>query len=256
MNDSVMRLEALKTDRDRYVALAFCWADLLFELDRHCNIVFAAGATEAFLGRPKEALLGLNFRDLVDPLDAPLVGQLLNQIKKTSRSQNDVIRVSGPQGSNLWVSLSAYCLDPDQGNLFVGLRRSRAADKTDAPDQTGDLQNSGSFAKQAATRLMDIKEAGEDAQVTLLSIPALKALEERLDSKDTETLIQSVNNFLKTNSVGGDSAAKVGDGQYSILHAASTKIDDMARQIESLTQRIDPTGQGAKVESATMTMEV
>lgn len=258
VNNSLQRQEILKAERDRYVSLAFCWADLLFELDRQFTIVFAAGATEAFFGRPKESLAGTNFRDLVAPADNPLVGQLLKQIRKTGRSQDEVIRIIGPQGSHLWVSLSAYCLDPIQGNLFVGLRKSRAVDKAAAlshpRDANSGLYDSGSFAELAANRLKKIQAAGESAHVTLVSIPAMKTLEERLDAKNTETLTHSVGDFLKANSVGGDSAAKVGDGQFSILHAASTKIDDMTRQIESLTRRIDPTGQGARVETATMTM--
>jgi PAS domain-containing protein len=88
LNDSLMRTDAQKAERDRYVSLAFCWADLLFELDRNFNVVFAAGATQAFFGRPKDALIGSNFRDLVAPADAPLIGQLLNQIRKTGRVQS------------------------------------------------------------------------------------------------------------------------------------------------------------------------
>ena len=34
-----------KTDRERFVALAFCRADLLLELDGDYNIAFAAGVT-------------------------------------------------------------------------------------------------------------------------------------------------------------------------------------------------------------------
>lgn len=258
MNDSLQRLEALKAERDRYVSLAFSWADLLFELDRQFTVVFAAGATQAFFGRPADALPGRNFRDLVAPADEPLVGQLLKQIRKTGRSQDEVIRIIGPRGKHFWVSLSAYCLDPQQGNLFLGLRKSRAVDKAAALShprgEEGGLYDSGSFAELAANRLKKIQAAGEAAQVTLVSIPAMKQLEERLDIPRSEKLSQSVNDFLKANSVGGDSAAKIGVGQYSILHAASTKVEDMVRQIEALTQRLDPSGIGAEVESATMTM--
>ncbi|WP_158240587.1 EAL domain-containing protein [Telmatospirillum siberiense] len=258
MNDSLLRLEALKAERDRYVSLAFSWADLLFELDRQFTVVFAAGATQAFFGRSPEALSGMGFRDLVVPADVPLVGQLLKQIRKTGRSQDDVIRIIGPQGKQLWVSLSAYCLDPQEGNLFLGLRKSREIDKATAlsvpRDGKGGLYDGGSFAELAAGRLKKIQAAGENAQVTLVSIPAMKRLEERLDVQSSEKLTQSVGDLLKANSVGGDSAARVGIGQYSILHASSTKVDDMVRQIEVLTQRIDPSGMGAKVESATMTM--
>ena len=37
-------LESLRRDRDRFVALAFCAADLLFEVDSRNVVAFAAGA--------------------------------------------------------------------------------------------------------------------------------------------------------------------------------------------------------------------
>lgn len=259
MNDEGLRLEGLKADRDRYVSLAFCWADLLFELDRQFAVLFAAGATSAFFGRSGDALVGTSFRDLVAPADVPMLGQIMRQIAKTGRSQDNVIRMIGPQGNLIWVSLAAYCLDPVQGHFFVGLRRSRPSEKADRlsrpePGREG-LYDSGSFAELAADRLKKIQSAGEQAHVTLLSIPTYKDLADRLTSRDSATLASSVSDFLKANSVGGDSAAKVGDGQFSILHAATTRIETVVGQIEALTRRVDPTGKGAAVESATLTMD-
>ncbi|MDR3440203.1 EAL domain-containing protein [Telmatospirillum sp.] len=259
MNDSAVRVEALKVDRDRYVSLAFCWADLLFEIDQTFNIVFAAGATQAFFGRPQETLVGTNFRDLIAPADLPLVGQLFKQIARTGRTQDESIRVIGAQDNQLWVSLAAYCLSPPDGNLFVGLRKSKPVDKATAlshPRSEGtNLYDSSSFAELAADRLKKIQAAGESAQVTLLSIPGMEALEQRLDLQSNKILTHSVGEFLRANSVGGDSAAKVGTGRFSILHASTTKIAEVVDQIESLTRRADPSGRGAAVESATMTMD-
>lgn len=259
MNEGILRVEALKAERDRYVSLAFCWADLLFEVDRHSVIVFAAGATQAFFGRDQDSLVGTRLKDLVAPADGPLLGQILSQIAKIGRAQDDVIRIVGPHGQLIWVSVAAYCLEPENGNLFVGLRKSRPVDKAAALSHPrphhGGLYDSGSFAELAADRLKKIEAAGEKAQVTLLSIPAMKELEGRLDGSSNKALNHSVNEFLKANSVGGDSAAKVGDGRFSILHAATTRIDDVVRQVETLTQRIDPTGKGAAVQSATLSMD-
>ena len=48
-------LDELRIDRDRFVAFAFCDADILLELDRSQNIVFAAGATMALIGHPPDS---------------------------------------------------------------------------------------------------------------------------------------------------------------------------------------------------------
>ena len=44
--------------RDRFVAFAFCWADILIELDPQQRISFAVGATKALLGLGPEGLSG------------------------------------------------------------------------------------------------------------------------------------------------------------------------------------------------------
>ena len=47
----------MRGERDRFVALAFCWADLLLELDSSETVVFAAGATQPLLGLPVEDIV-------------------------------------------------------------------------------------------------------------------------------------------------------------------------------------------------------
>ncbi len=63
----------MNTARDRFVAFAFCWADILIELDPQQRISFAVGATKALLGLGPEGLIGRNFMDVVSPKDRVLV---------------------------------------------------------------------------------------------------------------------------------------------------------------------------------------
>jgi len=257
VGSSDIKIESLKRERDRYVSMAFAWADLLFELDRYFNIEFVEGATEAFFGRSKTDLQGSSFRDLVMPSDIPLVGQIFKSILKSGRIHDKMLRLMLSTDQPQWVSMSAYCLGPDS-NIFIALRKSSAEALPSASlpkDEKSGLVDSHSFAGMAAERLRSIQEAGETAEVTLVSIPEITTLQERLDENASDALLQSVGDFLKANSVGGDTAAKVGDGRFSIMHASGTKVEDLVSQIEGLTQKFDPTGVGVQVQSATMEME-
>ena len=259
MDTSTARTDVLKTERDRYVSLAFCWADLLFEIDRQFTIVFAAGATRAFFGKNPETLAGTDFRRIVAPADVPLLGHLLKQISKTGRSHDEVIRIVGPQNSLLWVSLAAYCIEPGAGNLFVGLRRSRPFDPRTGMeahrDRISGLYDGGSFADIAADRLKKIQSAGENARVTLLSVLTGGAKNRHPGEENCAALSQSIGDFLKANSIGGDSAAKIADGRFSILHSPTTDMAEMTGKIEALIRRTDPTRTDARVESATIVMD-
>lgn len=259
MPDDSVRLDALKAERDRYVSLAFCWADLLFELDPEFNIVFAAGATEAFFGKQSSRLIGTSFRSLVVPADAPLIGELLKQTRRAGRTLDEMIRVVGPTGLQLWVNIAAYCLDEVEGHLFVGLRKSssiaRAAALSVPRDHESGLFDTGAFSELAADRLKRLNAAGEAAQLTFVSIPGMDDLKDRLDPRAAEQLVRGVGELLKANSVGGDSAARVAENRFSIMHSTGTNVQEILESLESLTQRVDPTGQGAKVETSTMNME-
>lgn len=255
--DSASQQRDYKAERDRFAKFSFCWADLLFEVDQHLNVLYSEGATKAFFGRDKDELVGSSFRDVIAPADIPMVGQELKKVLQTAGRINEkVIRVVGPDGSLLWMSMSAYCLEPGKGKLYVGLRlaspEAKAAALTVGRAENGGLFDGSSFAELAADRLKKIQSAGENAEVTLVSIPAIKELQDRLDDQSNDVLSRQVGELLKANSVGGDSAAKVGEGQYSILHASGTNVGDMVKQIEVLTKKVDPTGQGVGVESATI----
>ena len=254
MGSQDTKTDLIKRERDRYAQMTFAWADLAFELDRFFNIEFVEGPTEAFFDRSKKELQGSSFRDLVMPSDIPLVGQIFKSILKAGRIHDKKLRLLLHTDQPQWVSMSAYCLG-DGSNIFLAMRKSSADELPSSSlpkDAQSGLVDGNSFSALAAERLRAIQEAGESAEV---SIPEITALQERLDAGASDALMQSVGDFLKTNSVGGDTAAKVGDGRFSIMHASGTKVEDLVSQIEGLTQKFDPTGVGVQVQSATMEMD-
>jgi EAL domain-containing protein (putative c-di-GMP-specific phosphodiesterase class I)/GGDEF domain-containing protein len=252
-------IDALKTERDRYVSLAFCCADLLFEIDRKFDILFAAGALEAFFGAGGERLVGSSFRDLIAPADRPIAIQTLKELSRTGRAHDEQIRIVDRNENLLWMSMSAYCLDPVEGKIYVGLRKASAAARASAlsgpRDETSGLFDSASFAELAAERLQKMQAAGETPEVTLLSMPEMEALEARLGETQRAMLERRLGDFLKANSVGGDSAAKIGGGKFSIMHAAGAKVADMTDHIAALAREADPSGQGVTVDAATMDLD-
>ncbi|MBT7450510.1 MAG: diguanylate phosphodiesterase, partial [Rhodospirillaceae bacterium] len=88
----------MSTAREKFVAFAFCWADILLELDQNRKIVFAAGATQPVLGKTIEELIGTSFRDYVAPRDKLLVEQLLAVAAKKGRIDDTKVRLKGVKG--------------------------------------------------------------------------------------------------------------------------------------------------------------
>ena len=92
---------AFKRERDSFVKLAFCRADLLFELDEEQIIVFAAGATPALLGVPSEQLRGQSFLHFIGEQHREHVRNLLIAGGKDGRIDDAVIGLKGAAGSDL-----------------------------------------------------------------------------------------------------------------------------------------------------------
>ncbi len=257
MSQPQSKYDSIKAERDRYVSLAFTWADLLFEVDRQFSVVFAAGATRAFFGRSSDALVGTPFRDLVAPPDVPKIGETLKKILNTGRVQEEYVRVIAPDGSWLYVALSAYCLGGEDDHLFVAMRKGTAAAAHAASGETrgeGGLFDSGNFAEIAADRIKKLQDSGEEADVTVVSLPGMSEIQKRIEPKDQKDLEKAVGEILQAHSVGGDTAAKLGDGVFSLLHGSGTPLTDIIGQLEQITKKMDPAGKGSTVEAATVPM--
>ena len=252
------KLSTLKAERDRYVSLAFCWADVLLELDRSFKILFVAGAAEVFFGKPKDCLIGASFLDLAFPADVPLVSSILKLAMKTGRGQEETLRLVTAARKSIWLTMTAYCLHPSTGSLYVGLRKTSPVAKKSTLPMPGiflgedAMTEEDLFAGSAAKRMKQMKSIGENAEITMVSIPELEALKDRLDIPSSETLEHSVHELLRANSLGGDCAADVGEGKFTLLHEQGKDCFDLTSHIEELTRQFDPTGEGAKVHSATV----
>lgn len=249
-------LDHLKSERDRYVAFAFCWGDLLFELEADGTVAAAAGPTEAFLGVDERALPGRSLRDFVAPGDSPVLAEIVKAALNKGRVDNRILRVRTPQGRLMSMAVSGYCLDPASRRLYVALRMqgregAAAAEAVDRDPETG-LLATASFAEMASRRLIATRAAGEDAQMTLVSIPGIEDLGRRLDNRGRQRLKREVSAVLRAGSVAGDSAAQVAEEKFSLVHGAATDVGGLVEQIRALARQADPEGRGVEVNSTTL----
>jgi len=75
------------SDRDRFVAFAFCWANVLFELNSDKTIHFVGGPTESIIGLGIEDLIGKPFIDFVADSDTMLAEELISVAEKKAGSK-------------------------------------------------------------------------------------------------------------------------------------------------------------------------
>ena len=247
----------LQAERDYYVAFSFCWADALVELGSDHKIAFAAGALGPLVGRDPEGLIGEKFDGLVAEQDRARMNQLLKIAQSLGRVEDASIRLQGPRGTTPPMAMAAHSLDSRAGRMSIAFRLRPTEMEQDAKlglerDESSGLYDSESFAKVTARKLEAFKKAGNDVKMTVMSMPQLKELQDRLGEGQNQSLMHSVGAFLKANSADGDTAARVDDQSFSLIHEAAADIEILEQEIAELTKGADPDGKGIEVETATV----
>ena len=243
------------TARDRFVAFAFCWADMLVELDPARNITFAVGATKSLLGVGPEGVIGRNFMDLVSPKDRVLVEQLLFMTSKKGRIDNVTIRLQGEKGLTPPVAFAGYMLPDLKDHFFLALRtQAHMDDKGEAEkgvqrDKSTGLLSGDSFSQLAVKRMKD------GSELTLVNVPGFQQFYEGLAEDERQVLLNTVGTTLRANSVGGDSAGEIGEGKFGIVHEAGLDVAALEAKIAEATKAFDPAGKGVAVQAATVEMD-
>ncbi|MGC9268804.1 EAL domain-containing protein [Acidiphilium sp.] len=258
MTNCLPSLRDLRAQRDRYVSLAFCWGEVLFELDRSFVIRYVSGTCLAVLGCDSDTIIGQDFRDLVAPADLALIGPWLKRLPQVGRAMVETVRLRCHGAPPLWVTLAANCLDSDAGTIHVAAQRRRSGPnvvQAAVPDPATGLADCTNFADRVAERLQQLNSTGSGAELTLISMPDLQGLQERLGSGE-QTVLDAVGTVLKAHSLGGDTAARLSEDRFSLLHTPDVSIDDLMRQLEAVTRAADPTGVGLTIDTATLAIDV
>ncbi len=121
-----------ETDRDLLAAMAFCWADMLLEVDENGHVIFVAGAIKSLLGCAPKRLVGEELEHLVIPAERPLLRAYLHGNKGIKRLEELDISLKAPANTVppmpgiLPVSISGYLISDPIARYFLAIRHRPA----------------------------------------------------------------------------------------------------------------------------------
>jgi EAL domain-containing protein (putative c-di-GMP-specific phosphodiesterase class I) len=253
-------VESLRRDRDRFVALAFCAADLLLEVDRRNIITFAAGASQSLLGGRPEALVGKPFLDLIVPGDLALVSELLRGMAPGARLEPIPVRLKGAKGPSVPLSLMGYHLPDLSGNHFFALRLGGPGSTVETlpaelRDPESGLLGKEAFADFASKQIREAQERGEKLKLTMLHTGDIAELRARMDAEHAESAIRTMSACLQANAAGGQAAGRLDDGAYGFLHKPGLDVDKITARVQEIFKAADPAGIGISVNTGTIDAE-
>jgi EAL domain-containing protein (putative c-di-GMP-specific phosphodiesterase class I)/GGDEF domain-containing protein len=251
----------VRGERDRFVAFAFCSADILLELDSRHVITYAGGATVALTGRPAGGLVGMLIFDLVAESERPLLRRLLDRAAMGARLEEAGLHVVGPSGSTVPLTLGGYFLPDLGGHYFLSLRMEdqhtpTAALEAAARDLETGLLGATAFSQAGAAQVREALSQNKAATFTVLDLNGLTDLRRRLDAESRRELMSTLGQVLRENSLAGDSAGALGADYYGLLHHADLDVKALETRIDDLALGVDPEHQGIEVSAAAVDMGV
>lgn len=250
-------LESLKRERDRFVALAFCAADILLEVNTAYAITYAAGATKALTGASPAELTGRSLTDIISPADRPLFGELVRGMSSGKRLDPISVRLAGTGGLTVPLLLTGYHLPELPNSFFFALRLGASSGIAGQPDHWHRDKNTGllqaeSFVEAAVTRVRQGSKKGEDLKLTMLRLADFGSLRSRLNQEASDSLLETVGACLRVSSGSQETAARFDDENYGLIHKRDLDVDDMTGRIELHTRNADPQGVGLSVKAGTV----
>ncbi len=251
--------ESLRVERDRFVALAFCSADLLLELDPSGEITFAAGATNVFTGRSPEVLKGTRVHDLVHESDQRKLERLLRDARAGARIDDANLTLVASSGHPIVLSVSGFHMSDLGGHTYLAFRVkvevSTYADENAVRVEGMEVYDKGSFTEVATRALADAESTGEQRKLTMIELGAYDDLRARLSEDAQDELSATMGSFFRASSIGGDLAGQIDENRFGLVHEIGLDVESLSDQIETYARSVDPDGAGLSVESATIDVD-
>jgi len=231
----------------RFVALAFCRADLFFELNDDHKICFAAGATPSVFGKSTHEMTGMDFLDLIHADDCDMVAHLLMTASAEGRFDDVSTRMITLKNGAAEAAIAGYRVPDFDNNFFLAVKitpKKRAEPRRRETDRDTEAQvlNADSYKTVAASRLKDFETAGGEAKVTMVKIDNLETLKQDLSQQDQTKLMTAIGGILRQDSLGGDTAGRIDDESFSFVHDKNVDIEQVGQKIEDAAKEITPDG--------------
>ena len=231
----------------RFVALAFCRADLLFELDGTQHIVFSAGTTTEIFGRSASELFGKPFTDLLNDADRQLVSDLLMASDKDARIDDIPVRIPLRGGTDCNAVISGYRVPDFNHNFFLAVkiqprRTSQVAQRPGDRDPESGTLNQQAFTNVASDRIRAMSASGAATKMTLVKVNNLGEARMGMSEDAHNRMVGSIGAILNAQSVGGNTAGRIDDEHFGIVHSGDVDAAAMNGKIEAAAKEMAPDG--------------
>lgn len=257
----------LKKQRERFLSFAFASSDLLMEIDEEGKISYALGTIKKFTGKESaKDLEGTDWLNLFITKDRMTLKHMVSTAKPGLRAGPSLTKLKNLAEQNdrndpkSNVVVGAIKM-PNKTQTYIGVATSNVLmdqlGATERQSQEKKVLDKESFIDAAQETLRMASDLGQDVDLTMIQLPGSEKAQNRYGKEGWGQFSEDVDNLLRDLSIDGNSAAEIGGGSYSVLHAPDVNIDELTGEISDISKTHDPFGEGLdiKIKSISANME-
>ncbi len=223
----------------RFAALAFCRADILFQVSQDLTIKFCTGPAHAFFGKRDAELIGLSFLDIIHPDDRSIVNDIFRVKSRDARVDDLMVRATTPTNSQAEIAISGYRVPDFDNDYFLAIK---IAPKQTVPigrkpedrDTESGVLNNDAFVDAATQRVRSYEAAGGKPKVSMINIGDLSEAGIQSGSAQEAEVLKAIGQTLSKESLGGDTAGRIDDENFSIVHGEDVDAVGLSEKISNV----------------------
>jgi EAL domain-containing protein (putative c-di-GMP-specific phosphodiesterase class I) len=219
----------------QFLGLAFCAADLVFEVDRWGLITLALGAAEQLAGTSAAQMQGLHWADLMGPDETDLLADMLENLRPGERQGPMRVTLAPRAGSSLdrHASLAVFRLPQNGGSLSCALSLSAAA-PVPVVTRHGGLLDREAFEAAMAAAISEAAASGSSARLALVQLGGLTNAMSELDDAQAEEARRKIAAALRLESQAGLGASEIADERFALVRSASASVERLTQRIRQI----------------------
>lgn len=221
----------------RMLGFAFAGADLLVEMAPDGRILFALGAAQVVLGVDHGALVGTDWRDLVDPDDQALVEAMLVAVADGVRRAYSPVRLKAGGRS---VGLQARAMPDNGGRISCAMN---AVPRPKVAEGAEGLYTRDSFEALARELTAAARATGVQLELAMVELDGL--------AEAGPEAARRAAGALRLEAENGTAAARLSPDRFALLRRSGEDSQALARR---LTRAIAHGGANVAVTATTQTV--
>lgn len=243
----------------RYAALAFCRADVLVQISRDLEIKFCSGPTQTFLGKQDRDLKGHDFLDIIYFDDRQMVEEAISDYRTDARIDDLIVRTQCEGGRVSTVAISGYRVPDFDNDFFLAIKTSPKIQKVyETPperDEESGVLDDEAFVDVASDRIREIEATGGKAKMSMVNIGDLREAGIEEGSEQEGQVLRAIGDVLNSESLGGDTAGRIDDENFSIVHDENVNQEQLAEKISNALTKTAPSARSMMPKIASVSAE-